>query len=52
MKPKKMLITLLIAAVGIGALTGLSVLTAVCVSANMTWTPVPSDCIIVLGAHV
>ena len=42
----------LLAILGLGALTGLSVLTAVCVSAGMTWTPEPSDCIIVLGAHV
>lgn len=47
-----MIVKCMIAVVLIGAVTGLSVLVAVCVSAGGTWTPVPSDCIIVLGAHV
>jgi len=47
-----MLLRILAAAVALGALTGISVLTAVCVSAGARWTPDPSDCIIVLGAHV
>ena len=33
-------------------MVGVSVLTAVCLSAGRTWTPEPADCIIVLGAHV
>ena len=36
----------------VGAVTGLSVLTAVCVCAGRTYVPEKSDCIIVLGAHV
>lgn len=47
-----MLLTIGIAVVAAGALTGLAVLAAVCLSAGMTWIPEPSDCIIVLGAHV
>ena len=43
---------LIIGAIALAALTGLSVLTAVCLSASASWTPAPSDCIIVLGAHV
>lgn len=48
---RKMLI-LLLALAGLGALTGLSALTAVCVCERMEYVPVPSDCILVLGAHV
>ena len=47
-----MLGRVLLTVVALGAVVGLSVLTAVCVSAGMTWTPERSDCIIVLGAHV
>lgn len=47
-----MLTTLLIALFILGALTGLSVLTAVCVCAHRTYAPAPADCILVLGAHV
>ena len=47
-----MLAILLIAVVALGALTGLSVLTAVCVCAGRTHEPRPADCVIVLGAHV
>lgn len=46
------MITAIIAIVALGALVGLSVLTAVCVCAARTWTPEPSDCILLLGAHV
>ena len=49
---KKMLFRVLIAAIAAGALTGLSVLTAVCVCAGRTWPPRDADCIVVLGAHV
>lgn len=49
---RKALLNILLAIVALGALTGLCVLTAVCVSAGMTWTSEKSDCIIVLGAHV
>ena len=49
---KKMLVRVLIAAIAAGALTGLSVLTAVCVCAGRTWPPRDADCIVVLGAHV
>ena len=47
-----MIVKCMVALLALGALTGLSVLTAVCISAGSTWTPVPSDCIVVLGAHV
>ena len=47
-----MLGKLLLTVVTLGAVVGLSVLTAVCASAGMTWVPEKSDCIIVLGAHV
>ena len=47
-----MLIKILIALVALGAMVGLGVLTAVCVSAGKTYVPEKSDCIIVLGAHV
>lgn len=47
-----MLLTVIIAIIAVGALTGLSVLTAVCVCAGMEYVPAPSDCILVLGAHV
>lgn len=47
-----MLFRICVILVGIGALVGLSVLTAVCVCAGMEYTPRPSDCILVLGAHV
>ena len=43
---------LLLVIVALGAVTGLSVLTAVCVCAGMEYRTEPSDCIIVLGAHV
>ena len=38
--------------IALGALIGLSVLVAVCVSAGGRWTPEPSDCIVVLGCRV
>lgn len=47
-----MLARILIAVVVIGALLGLSVLTAVCACAGRTFETKPADCIIVLGAHV
>lgn len=47
-----MLTTILITIVALGALAGLSVLTAVCVCAGRTYAPEPADCIVVLGAHV
>ena len=43
---------ILAALVGIGALTGLSILTAVCICAGVKYVPEKSDCIIVLGARV
>lgn len=43
---------ILIIIIAIIALVGFSVLTAVCVCAGRSWVPEPSDCIIVLGAHV
>lgn len=49
---KKMLVTILIALIALGALTGASVLTAVCVCAGKRYEPKPADCIVVLGAHV
>lgn len=42
----------LLTALALGAVIFGAVLTAVCLSAGMTRTPEPSDCIIVLGAHV
>ena len=52
MKLLKIVLTIIIALLVAGALIGVSVLTAVCLSAGMTWTTEPADCIIVLGAHV
>ena len=52
MGKRKMLLKILLSLVILGAATGLSVLTAVCVCAGMRYTPEKSDCIIVLGAHV
>ena len=49
---KRMVVRILVVIVAIGAIIGLSVLTAVCVCAGRTWVPEKSDCIIVLGAHV
>lgn len=49
---KRMLSTILIVILALGALTGLSVLTAVCVCAGRRYEPKPADCIVVLGAHV
>jgi uncharacterized SAM-binding protein YcdF (DUF218 family) len=48
----KMVVKILIALVLVGALTFLSVLTAVCLCAGRTFETKPADCIIVLGAHV
>ena len=48
----KMLLKILFVLIGIGVLIGLSVLTAVCVSAGMRFETKPSDCIVVLGCHV
>ena len=49
---KKMLSILLIALFALAALTGLAVLTAVCVCAGRRYAPKPADCAVVLGAHV
>lgn len=49
---RKMLAKIVIAVVIAGALTGLSVLTAVCVCAGRTYEDRPADCAVVLGAHV
>lgn len=49
---KKRVWIILTAIIAVGALTGLSVLTAVCVCAGIEYVPEPSDCIIVLGARV
>lgn len=49
---KRMLLKLMIAVVALGALTGASVLIAVCVCAGRTFESRPADCIVVLGAHV
>ena len=48
----KMLIKIFLTLVLVGALTFLSVLTAVCACAGRTFETEPADCIIVLGAHV
>ena len=48
----KMVVKILIALVLVGALTFLSILTAVCLCAGRTFETQPADCIIVLGAHV
>lgn len=47
-----MLLKVVLALFVLAALAVAAVLVAVCVSAGATWTPVPSDCIVVLGAHV
>ena len=52
MRRGNMIWKLLLVIVALGAVTGLSVLTAVCVCAGMEYRTEPSDCIIVLGAHV
>lgn len=49
---KKMLLTILIIVVALGALTGVSLLTAVIVCSGRTYESKPADCIVVLGAHV
>ena len=49
---KRGLLTALAVIVGIGALIGASVLAAVIVCSNAAYAPEPSDCIVVLGAHV
>ena len=49
---KKMLSILLITLFALAALTGLAVLTAVCVCAGRRYAPKPADCAVVLGAHV
>lgn len=49
---KKMLSTVLIAVIALGALAGAGVLTAVCVCAGRRYEPRHADCIVVLGAHV
>ena len=49
---KKMLIKIILTLVLVGALTFLSLLTAVCACAGRTFETKPADCIIVLGAHV
>lgn len=49
---KKMLAIVLTILFALGALTGLSVLTAVCVCAGRRYEPRAADCIVVLGAHV
>ncbi|MBR1560692.1 MAG: YdcF family protein [Clostridia bacterium] len=43
---------ILLVCIAVGAAVGLTVLTAVCLSAGRTWVPEKSDCIVVLGAHV
>lgn len=48
----KLFLRICLICMALGAAVGLSVLTAVCVCAGRTWTPVQSDCIVVLGAHV
>ena len=47
-----MFFRILLVVAALGAVIGLSVLTAVCVCAGMEYRTEPSDCIIVLGAHV
>ena len=49
---KRRLLTALIVVVALGALVGLTLFTAVCVSAGWRHEASPSDCIIVLGARV
>ena len=49
---KRRLLIALAICVGIGAAIGLSVLAAVCVCSVMPYAAEPSDCIVVLGAHV
>ena len=52
MNIRKMLFRVIVVLAAACAAAGLSVLVAVCVSAGGQWTPAPSDCIVVLGAHV
>ncbi|MBQ6373036.1 MAG: YdcF family protein [Clostridia bacterium] len=47
-----MLVRILAAVLILGMAGWLAVLGAVCLCAGRTWTPAPSDCIVVLGAHV
>lgn len=49
---KRGLLIALAAVAAIGVLIGASVLTAVIVCSNAAYEPRPSDCIVVLGAHV
>ena len=49
---RKMVLRIWIVALALGALLGLSVLTAVCVSAGWRYEARPADCIVALGAHV
>ena len=52
MSAGKVLLRIAIVILALGMLTGLSVLTAVCVCAGADYEPRPSDCIVALGAHV
>ena len=49
---KRRLLIALAICVGIGAVIGLSVFAAVCVCSAVPYAAEPSDCIVVLGAHV
>ena len=52
MTARRAIVRILLVCIAVGAAVGLTVLTAVCLSAGRTWVPEKSDCIVVLGAHV